>query len=165
MSHLKKTLSLVLLSVLITTAGIYLKTASDNMPNLLTALHSPLKPIAFRLHLLLGADSDEQTSHGQTALMEASSLCSLKYVKLLLKAGSNPNIKNVHGETAIMQIGFNGSGDSYLIANELIMAGADLNAVSDNGMTALVNATKLGDVRLIKLIKEALSEESTVSDP
>ncbi|AJQ96204.1 hypothetical Protein YC6258_04168 [Gynuella sunshinyii YC6258] len=64
-----------------------------------------------------------------------------------------------------MQIGFNGSGDSYLIANELIMAGADLNAVSDNGMTALVNATKLGDVRLIKLIKEALSEESTVSDP
>ncbi len=57
-----------------------------------------------------------------------------------------------------MQIGFNGSEDSYLIAYELIMAGADLDTVIDSGMTALENAKKIGDVRLIKLVEDALSE-------
>ncbi len=66
------------LLVLMVIAGIYLKT--EQYAGLLTALHSPVRPIAFKLHLLLGANLIEQTSHGQSALMEASSLCSLKYM-------------------------------------------------------------------------------------
>lgn len=125
---------------------------SDGRPKLISSLHSPYRSVLFPFYLTLGEDPNGAAVNGQTPLMEASSLCSLKYVKLLLSSGANPNLKNKAGETALMLVGFNGTDESTRIASELINAGADVDVVSKSGMTALKNAKKLGDNRLVELI-------------
>ena len=85
-----------------------------------------------------GADSGE----GMTALMEASSQSAFsaapegaeraEIVRLLLEAGADPNVRNKHGNTALMLCTKRAD-----IALLLIKAGADVNATNDEGKSAL----------------------------
>ncbi len=91
------------------------------------------------------ADSDgneDEKAAGRTALMEAVSHSDYdvapegvnrnEVVRLLLKAGADPNLRDQDGNTALILC--EGDADMALL---LIKAGADVNAENNDGATAL----------------------------
>lgn len=67
----------------------------------------------------------------------------LETVDLLLAHGADPNSRGGEGHTAMMMASFAPSPKAVAVLESLSRAGADINAQSENGRTALDAATDL----------------------
>jgi TonB family protein len=85
-------------------------------------------------------DVDAADSSGWTALMYAAASSHSEPVKLLLAAGANPRHKSFAGDTALMASAISGSFD-----DDLVRAGADVNAQNSAGMSSLMILAAKGD--------------------
>jgi ankyrin repeat protein/mono/diheme cytochrome c family protein len=114
-----------------------------------------------RLLVAKGADVKARSQLGNTALIQAARKeGNSRTVKLLLDHGSDPNVTNVFGATALMAAAAAGDIDSVRL---LIDHGADVNAkpnmdangfIWGGGRTALIWAAFLGNEPLLKLLLE-----------
>jgi ankyrin repeat protein len=81
-----------------------------------------------------GADVNKRDDlTGDTPLMYVASSSDRWCLKILLEAGADVNLPNMHGITALMRA----AGDSYHCTRLLLEAGADIDVVAKNGLTAL----------------------------
>jgi ankyrin repeat protein len=110
-----------------------------------------------------GADIDEETKEGVTALMVAARNAQLDVVEWLLERGASVNARTVTGNTALIMasdgrnewtrdFSFNDRIEECL--RRLVQAGADVNAVNDEGITAVHAATWGFDAGRVKCLLE-----------
>lgn len=93
------------------------------------------------------ANALKKNKYGDTALMLAALEGRLKAVLPLIKAGSEINPKS--GWFPLAYAAFNGHTD---VLQTLLDNGANVDAQSDNGNTALMIASRNGHVEIIKLL-------------
>src|SRR5262249_39196197 len=104
---------------------------------------------AFKKYLAEERDSvNLRGPGGSTALMYAALYGDVAYVRALLDAGAEPNIRNYAGATALMWA----IGDAEKV-RLLLDRGADVNARSDEGRTPLAMAAGQRDsAAVVKLL-------------
>ncbi len=133
---------------------------------------------AASLLLAHGAKPDREAPDGGTALNSASLLGHGEVVEELVKAGASVEPPAKDGTTPILMAACAGSeealsylmatpskgwwwiktpkGNTYLLAvKTLIKANADVNAAAKNGVTALMAASRAGDVAIVKELLDA----------
>jgi len=76
----------------------------------------------------------------------------LEVIKLLIESGTNINVKNSNGWTALM---FAASRNNTEVVKVLISAGADINAKNNYGWTALMYAALDGSKEAVKFLIDA----------
>ena len=114
------------------------------------------------LLLSYGADPNIQDQYNYTALMFACSKQLTSAVELLLAHGADPNLSNEGGSTALMCACY-----KYKLSMDpsipvlLLSAGANLNAVTFNGLTALMIASICGYHAGIKVLLNAKADTNT----
>jgi len=125
-------------------AGADVKAANEfGATALYAAAASPDATLAKKL-LAAGADANAALLSGETPLTEAAGRGNLETVRALLAAKANPNAKDTKGgQTALMWAVQQGH---TALAEELLRAGADVNAGSKSGFTALMFAAQRGEI-------------------
>ena len=103
--------------------------------------------IAHKIHL------DAQNIHGKTALFLACSYRRQEFVKILLEAGSNPNIADNKGDTCLHATITGGC--SKWIIRTLIENGAYVNATNKDNTTVLMKACGNGKAGTINVLLDA----------
>jgi hypothetical protein len=88
-----------------------------------------------------GADPNERTQNGRTAIMSAAGAGYADVVKALIEAGADVNAKDNDGDTALHDTALQGRAE---LARLLIGAGADVNAPNNSGETPLMLAARKG---------------------
>lgn len=96
-----------------------------------------------------GADVNQTSGDGTTALAHAAHRNDLPMVELLLKAGADVDLSNDFGATALYLAA--ASADEMLI-EKLLMAGANPNTGLLSGETPLMAATSRGKLDTVKLL-------------
>jgi ankyrin repeat protein len=117
----------------------FLKAATNGYKNKVKEL---LEMVNVNIHIL----------YGETALIRASSRGRTEIVKLLLKAGANPDTKDNYGETALMRASLSGHKDIVIL---LLKAGANPDTKDNYGETALMKASYNGHKEIVKLLLKA----------
>jgi len=106
-------------------------------------------PAAVKALLDSGADPNAANEEGTTALMWASTR-GLAWVDPLLVRGANPSASDRGGFTALMvAAGYSGM---LPVMSRLISAGAEVNALTTNGWSALRDAVKSGETAKVGLL-------------
>jgi uncharacterized protein len=105
---------------------------------------------------------------GQTAFIRAALAGDVTLMRLLLEHGADPNIRTSEGSTALMAAAgvnfvvsqtFTRSNEEYLEAAKLCLEkGNDVNAVNNQGITAMHGATNRGFDDMVKLLASAGSK-------
>ena len=129
---------------LLVRAGADVKAANDfGATPLYAAAANPDSALVKKL-LAAGADANAGLISGETPLTQAAGRGNLETVRALLAAKANPNAKDSKGgQTALMWAVQQGH---TAVAEELLRAGADVNAGSKSGFTALMFAAQRGDI-------------------
>jgi ankyrin repeat protein len=96
-----------------------------------------------------GANVNETTSDGNTALILATELNKLKLVELLLSKGASVNAQNQQGDSALIVAST--KGYAQLIC-PLIRKGADTHLQDNQGKTALQYAEQYDQQEIIKIL-------------
>jgi uncharacterized protein len=101
---------------------------------------------------------------GQTAFIRAALAGDITLMRLLLDHGADPNLKTYEGSTALMAAAgvnwvvsqtYTRTEDEYLEAAKLCLEkGADVNAVNNQGFTAMHGATNRGFDRMVQLLAD-----------
>jgi len=108
-----------------------------------------------------GIDVNTISSNGEAALHKAIRANNLSIVRILLKAGANPSLKEEEQEYSPLMIAFNGSNVDWAIFQALLEAGADINSRASRGETALMLAVfKLN----LKAVEKLLELGADVND-
>jgi len=100
-------------------------------------------------------DVNERAEAGWTALLYASAQGYPRIARLLLEAGANPDIGNVHNITPLMYSARYGNEE---VCKLLIDYGAGLNLQDVYGETALMVAARTGHPKIAKLLITAGAE-------
>lgn len=108
--------------------------------------------------LARGADPDTPDESGNTLLMIAVRHKNAELVDLLVNAGAKLNLRNRHGETAIMLASYKGLGN---IVHALYVNGAEIN---HKGWNPLLYAASGGHARIIELLLEGGVPVNATSD-
>ena len=103
--------------------------------------------IAHKAHL------DAQNINGETALVLACFYQQQDSIKMLLEAGSNPNIASTTGCTSLHLAVF--SACSKTIIRAIIDRGADVNAANEDKVTALMIAAHKDNIDAINMLLKA----------
>jgi ankyrin repeat protein len=124
-----------------------------------------------KLLLAAGADVNaEHSQHGHTSLMRASKLGKAPMVKLLIETGAEVNAKSTKsaftrpkgqdalGVTALML------AKTGQVAELLVVAGARLELKDERGATALIRASRAGNVKVTKVLVGAGADMSATND-
>jgi uncharacterized protein len=98
-----------------------------------------------------GADVNERSADGTTALHWAAHYGDLELVKLLIARGADAAVRNDYGMTAIAAAAVEAD---YAIVKALIDAGADVESPNAEGQTALMVAARTGHVDTAALLLE-----------
>ncbi len=129
--------------------------------------HTALHQAAFSGHseivsklIRVGANVDARTrgiteTSGQTPLMSAAMTArteSPSIISILLQAGSDPNVQDERGRTALIWCALR-SGD-VAAARALINGGADPTLTDENGRTALDHARKENNTELAEYLQD-----------
>jgi len=128
-------------------------------------LHMPNKDGAVCLHaaarkghvgvvralLSKGASVDTKTKDQYTALHIAVKHCKPQVVQILLGYGANVQHRGGRAEETPLHIAAR-IKDGEKVAEMLIKSGADVNAPSDNGETAVHVAARFGNLKVLKLL-------------
>jgi ankyrin repeat protein len=110
--------------------------------------------------LRYGADVDVSNNEGQTALHTECANGGVKIVALLLLNGANPNAEDLdrftplHMATYFLYAAFCNRKGSFEIIQTLLRYGADVNARTITGDTALHNSVRWNFLRTCKLLLE-----------
>jgi hypothetical protein len=99
---------------------------------------------AMRLELAKGDAVEAADSSGWTALMYAAAKCD-KPVQILLSAKANPNHKSFLGYTPLMAAAVTGE-----FCEDLVQAGAQINAQNSTGITSLMILAAKGDAFIVE---------------
>jgi ankyrin repeat protein len=110
--------------------------------------------------LAAGADANAGLVSGETPLMVAARRGNLATVQALLSGKADPNAhEGKGGQTALMwAISEHQSG----VTQELVQHGADVNARSKSGFTALMFAAQQGDVDSARILLDAKANPNDV---
>jgi ankyrin repeat protein len=98
-----------------------------------------------------GADVNERSADGTTALQWAAYNGDLELVKLLIARGADPKPRNDYGMTAMAAAAVEGD---YEIVKALVDAGADVESANAEGQTALMVVARTGRVKTAELLLE-----------
>src|SRR5262249_37169959 len=124
-------------------AGANVKAANEYGATALYAAAAIADPTMTVKLLAAGADANAHLLSGATALMEAGRRGNLATLQALLSAGANPNTQEVNGgQNALM---WAASEHHPAVTAELVKRGADVQARSKRGFTALMFAAQQGD--------------------
>lgn len=110
------------------------------------------------LLLKFGADPDITNSLGQTVLEIAILWCLPQTVKLLLLNGANPKVRDQNGLTPLMKATIFGIQDARLMQDKLkimvylLESGAEINAQTPEGRTALMYAVGNARIEVVKFL-------------
>ena len=91
--------------------------------------------------------------NNKTALMIASEKCNEGAINVLLNAGADPNITDVDGFTCL-QRAVDGDGSKEIL-QAILDHGADVNATNKHNQTALMAASKKGNIDAINVLLNA----------
>ena len=105
---------------------------------------------AFEAALAAGDKLTDVDASGWTTLMYAASSYGVSVVSEIIKAGVAVNARSKRGETALMASAVTGMADE-----DLLNAGAEVNAVNDDRMTALMLLVQHGDPDAIEIFLKA----------
>jgi len=106
-----------------------------------------------KLLLERGADINATNNDGRTALLEAIELGNKSVVRLLLGKGADPNVMDSYGATELRTFhGYDPESRTIDFIQLLLDHGADINAKSPNGETALMHAAMNGQVGPVRLM-------------
>jgi serine/threonine protein kinase len=105
--------------------------------------------------LAAGADPNERTQNGRTAIMSASSAGYADVVRALIEAGADVNAKDNDGDTPLHDTALQGRAE---IAKLLIGAGAEVNAPNNLGETPLMLAAKRGFADYVRTLLTARAD-------
>jgi ankyrin repeat protein len=94
-----------------------------------------------------GISVDQANAQGETALMYAAVKGSLEWAQRLVKQGAQ-----VRRATGWTPLHYAASGPEPGVVGFLLDAGADVDAVSPDGSTALMLAARYGDERIIDML-------------
>lgn len=106
---------------------------------------------AFSDMVIIGYGLNQQDENGNSALMLASSLGKVKFVRFLLLNDALTNLRNNNGETALhlaAQIGNNN------IIEELLKSGATINMPDMKGLTPLMSAVLANKLETVQFLHE-----------
>lgn len=99
-----------------------------------------------------GADPDIVDGSDWTAMTYACYYRrNLKIMRMLLDAGADINLKNIHGDTIISNICRDARNKKRVVAT-LLSFGADPNIVSEDSETALMRLARSGHTGLMKML-------------
>ena len=100
-----------------------------------------------------GADVNAMNKHNETAFMTACKKGNVDAIKLLFSVGTNPNIKNDDGQTWIHHTVIGNWSREVL---QVVMShGGDVNATTKDNITALMLASRTGNVDTINVLLAA----------
>jgi ankyrin repeat protein len=107
--------------------------------------------------LAAGADCNERSGEGATALMLASYAGNLGMVKTLIDAGADVNARDEGGWSALMKSAHNAELDRGFadVAQVLIEAGADVEAPIGYGVRPLMLAAGYGETAVVETLLRA----------
>jgi ankyrin repeat protein len=126
---------------------------------LYAAAANPDPAIAVKL-LAAGADPNAHLLSGETPLMEAARQGNLATVQALLAAGADPKVQEANGgQNAVMWAVSQHHAD---VVDELVKHGADVNAHSKTGFSALMFAAQQGDVDSARILLAAKANPNDV---
>jgi uncharacterized protein len=129
----------------------------------------------------LGGGGAPIASRGATAFMRAAVTSDLPMMKLLLEHGADPKVKTQNGNTALhavagvrwsdttmstaQALGFAAEEDSVEAIKLLLDLGLDVNAVDNQGMTAVHGAASRGANQVIRLLHARGAKLDVMSKP
>ena len=119
--------------------------AASSLPDL---VESQNRAEALRV-IAAGADVNERSADGSTALHWAAHQSDLELVDLLLERGADPNILNDYGVTAIAAAAVEGD---YEVIKALVEAGANVESPNAEGQTVLMVVARTGHVATAELL-------------
>ncbi len=96
-----------------------------------------------------GADVNERSADGSTALHWAAHQSDLELVTLLLERGADASVRNDFGMTAIAAAAVEGD---YGVIKALVEAGADVESPNAEGQTVLMVVARTGQVDTAELL-------------
>ena len=127
------------------------------IPDDLTLLDAAKDPNANRIKLLLanGADVNQRSKNGWSALMSAACYGCKDVVEVLINNGANVDFadNNCGGQTTLMWAARSGRSSKQKV-KMLIDAGADIWKKTDNGADLLVSAAGAGNIEVVELLLE-----------
>ena len=119
--------------------------AATSLPDL---IESNNREEALRV-IAAGADVNERSVDGTTALHWAAYHGDLELVEQLLERGADPNTRNDYGITAIATAAVEGD---YRMIEALVEAGADVDSPNAEGQTVLMAVARTGRVDTAQLL-------------
>ena len=99
-----------------------------------------------------GVDLNKQDQNGQTPLHFAAAFGQVDLAEAIIKAGGNPNIKDIHQNNALWTATFNARGN-YKLAELYKRAGGDAFSKNKAQRSPLDFATQIEDEILIALLE------------
>lgn len=104
-----------------------------------------------------GANKDAVNSYGNSALHIACSLGNTKVGIELVKVGASVTLQNHKGSTALHLLGYSDSTDPSItsLAQEMIQAGSDVNALDHEGRSPYLVCCTSGRVDVMKALIRA----------
>jgi hypothetical protein len=105
--------------------------------------------VVLRRLIELGFNIDAKDMTGDTALLQATTWNHGDVLDLLLASGANPNARDTRKKTPLFRV------VSSRVATSLVSAGADVNALDDNGDSCLAVQMAEGRKEVVRVLVES----------